>query len=57
MVWVSVKQRLPEPFVKVWVMTDSGRKVTGYVKGNGEWFIFCREVAAGKPEVIRWEEP
>ncbi|WP_312990908.1 hypothetical protein [Atlantibacter hermannii] len=57
MAWVSVKQRLPEPFVKVWVMTDSGRKVTGYVKGNGEWFIFCREVASGKPEVIRWEEP
>lgn len=57
MAWVSVKQRLPEPFVKVWVMTDSDRKATGYIKGNGEWFIFCREVAAGKPEVIRWEEP
>jgi len=56
MAWVSVKQRLPEPFVKVWVMTDSGRKVTGYVKNNGEWFIFCREVAAGNPEVISWEE-
>lgn len=57
MAWVSVKQRLPEPFVKVWVMTDSGRKVTGYVKSNGEWFICCREVAAGNPEVISWEEP
>ncbi|SFQ99047.1 hypothetical protein SAMN04487773_0907 [Enterobacter sp. kpr-6] len=57
MALISVKQRLPEPFTKVWVLTDSGRRVTGYVKSNGEWFIFCREIAATKPEVLRWEEP
>ncbi len=56
MAWVSVKQRLPEPFVKVWVMTDSGKRVTGYVKSNGDWYLLCRKVAAENPEVIRWEE-
>ncbi|WP_152976861.1 DUF551 domain-containing protein [Franconibacter helveticus] len=55
MTWISVKQRLPEPFTKVWVLTDSGRKVTGYVKSNGEWHLLCPQVAATKPEVIRWE--
>ncbi|EAA7486023.1 TPA: DUF551 domain-containing protein [Salmonella enterica] len=56
MAWISVKQRLPEPFVKVWVITDSGRRVTGYVKSNGEWYLLCRKVAAESPEVIRWED-
>lgn len=56
MAWISVKHRLPEPFIKVWVMTDTGRRVTGYVKSNSEWHIFCPVVAASKPEVIRWEE-
>ncbi|WP_414163863.1 DUF551 domain-containing protein [Superficieibacter sp. BNK-5] len=57
MAWISVKHRLPEPFIKVWVMTDTGRRVTGYVKSNGEWHLFCPMVVASKPEVIRWEEP
>lgn len=57
MAWISVKHRLPEPFIKVWVMTDTGKRVTGYVKSNGEWHLFCPVVAASKPEVIRWEEP
>ncbi|EBH5157264.1 hypothetical protein CPL38_13370 [Salmonella enterica] len=56
MAWISVKQRLPEPFVKVWVMTDIGKRVTGYVKSNGDWYLLCRKVAAEKPEVIRWED-
>ncbi|EBR7937135.1 hypothetical protein DN249_02240 [Salmonella enterica subsp. enterica serovar Ibadan] len=56
MAWISVKQRLPEPFVKVWVITGSGRRVTGYVKSNGEWYFLCRKVAAENPEVIRWED-
>ncbi|BDQ07226.1 hypothetical protein SO02S_13850 [Salmonella enterica subsp. enterica serovar Oranienburg] len=56
MALISVKQRLPEPFAKVWVITDSGRRVTGYVKSNGEWYLLCRKVAAENPEVIRWEE-
>ena len=54
--WISVKKRLPEPFVKVWVMTDSGKRVTGYVKSNGDWYLLCRKVAAENPEVIRWED-
>ena len=53
---ISVKQRLPEPFVKVWVITDCGRRVTGYVKSNGEWYLLCRKVSAENPEVIRWED-
>lgn len=57
MTYKSVKHGLPRAFTRVWVMTDTGRETTGYIKGNGEWFIFCRAVAAGKPEVIRWEEP
>lgn len=56
MALISVKQRLPEPFVKVWVMTDSGKRVTGYVKSNGDWYLLCRKVAAEKPEVIRGED-
>lgn len=56
MALISVKQRLPDPFVKVWVITDCGRRVTGYVKSNGEWYLLCRKVAAVNPEVIRWED-
>ncbi|HAT7523458.1 TPA: hypothetical protein JAW18_000875 [Citrobacter koseri] len=56
MVWVSVSQRLPRSFSRVWVMTDSGKRVTGYVKSNGDWYLLCRKVAAEKPEVIRWED-
>ena len=56
MALISVKQRLPEPFVKVWVITDCGRRVTGYVKSNGEWYLLCRKVAAENPEIIRWED-
>lgn len=56
MALISVKQRLPEPFVKVWVIIDCGRRVTGYVKSNGEWYLLCRKVAAKNPEVIRWED-
>lgn len=56
MALISVRQRLPEPFVKVWVITDSGRRITGYVKSNGEWYLLCRKVASESPEVIRWED-
>ena len=56
MALISVKHSLPEPFVKVWVITDCGRRVTGYVKSNGEWYLLCRKVAAENPEIIRWED-
>ena len=56
MAWVSTQQRLPPPFTKVWVMTDSGRRTTAYVKSNGDWFVFCPKIAAEKPEIVRWEE-
>lgn len=56
MSWISVSVRLPRSFTRVWVMTDSGKRVTGYVKSNGDWYLLCRKVAAEKPEVIRWED-
>lgn len=56
MAWVSVKQRLPDPFVRVWVMTSSGKRVNGYVKSTGDWYLLCRRVAAENPEVIQWED-
>ena len=42
MTYKSVKQGLPRSFTRVWVMTDTGRETTGYVKSDGEWFINCR---------------
>ncbi|NDJ59446.1 DUF551 domain-containing protein [Enterobacteriaceae bacterium 4M9] len=56
MAWISVSERLPDPFVKVWLMTDTGRRVTGYLKGNGEWHVLCRKVAAERPTITEWEE-
>ncbi len=56
MTYKSVKQGLPRSFTRVWVMTDSGKRVTGYVKSNGDWYLLCRKVAAEKPVVIRWED-
>jgi hypothetical protein len=41
MAWVSVQQRLPRTFTRVWVITDTGQQTTAYVKSDGEWFINC----------------
>lgn len=57
MATVPVNQRLPEPLTRVWVMTDTGRKTTAYLKRDGEWFLFCRKIAAGNPKVVSWEDP
>lgn len=54
--WISVKQRIPESFVRVWVMTDTGRQATGYVKSDGEWFINCEKIRATGAQVLRWRE-
>lgn len=56
MAWVSTLQRLPAPFTKVWVLTSSGKRTTGYVKSNGDWFVFCRKIAATKPDIVEWED-
>ncbi|EFV8168209.1 hypothetical protein H3S60_002059 [Salmonella enterica] len=56
MSWIPVTERLPRAFSRVWVQTDTGKQVTGYVKSNGDWYLLCRKVAAEKPEVIRWED-
>lgn len=47
MTYKSVKHGLPRSFARVWVMTDTGRETTGYVKSNGEWFINCTHSMAG----------
>ena len=56
MAWISVSVRLPRSFVRVWVMTDTGRETTGYVKSNGEWFINCERIRATGAQVLRWKE-
>lgn len=52
---IPADQRLPKPFVVVWATTDSGRKVTAYVKSNGEWVINCPKVAAENPTIVGGE--
>lgn len=52
--WIPVTERLPRKFSRVWVQTDTGKQVTGYVKSNGEWFIFCQLVRDSGAKVIRW---
>lgn len=56
MAWVSVQQRLPRTFTRVWVMTDTGRETTGHVKSDGEWFINCPRIRATGAKVLRWKE-
>lgn len=54
--WVSVVERLPPAFERVWVMTDTGRQATGYVKSDASWHINCPTVAATGAEVLRWRD-
>ena len=56
MSFISVTQRLPKPFSRVWLKTSTGRQTTGYVKSSGEWVINCPHIAAEKPTVISWRE-
>lgn len=56
MTWTSVSARLPSSFVLVWVLTDTGRETTGYVKSDGEWFINCPRIRATGAVVLRWRE-
>lgn len=56
MLWISVSARLPRTFTRVWVMTDTGRETTGYVKSDGEWFIFCERIRNSGAKVLRWKE-
>ncbi len=56
MTWISVGVRLPRSFTRVWVLTDTGRKTTGYVKSNGEWHINCPNIRATGAKVLRWKE-
>lgn len=56
MSWIPVTERLPRAFSRVWVQTDTGKQVTGYVKSNGEWFINCPRIRATGAKVLRWKE-
>lgn len=56
MTWTSVSVRLPRSFSRVWVLTDTGRETTGYVKSDGEWFINCPRIRATGAMVLRWRE-
>ncbi|HDX3035666.1 TPA: 50S ribosomal protein L13 [Escherichia coli] len=56
MTWTPVSVRLPRSFNRVWVLTDTGRETTGYVKSDGEWFINCPRIRATGAVVLRWRE-
>ncbi|HCN98457.1 MAG TPA: 50S ribosomal protein L13, partial [Leclercia sp.] len=56
MIWTSVSVRLPRSFTRVWVLTDTGRETTGYVKSDGEWLINCPRIRATGAKVLRWRE-
>lgn len=56
MVYKSVKHGLPRSFTRVWVMTDTGRETTGYVKSDGEWVINCVTIRAMGAVVVSWRE-
>jgi hypothetical protein len=56
MAWVSVQQRLPLTFTRVWVITDTGQQTTAYVKSDGEWFINCDRIRAAGAIVLRWRD-
>lgn len=56
MTWTPVSVRLPRSFSRVWVLTDTGRETTGYVKSDGEWFINCPRIRATGAVVLRWRE-
>ncbi len=56
MAWISVKQRLPPSFSRVWVIIDTGQQTTAYVKSDGEWFINCQHIRATGAVVLQWRE-
>ncbi|AIR71475.1 50S ribosomal protein L13 [Dickeya fangzhongdai] len=56
MSWITVNERLPKPFTRVWVLTDTGRQITGYIKSDGEWFINCPRIRVSGAVVLRWRE-
>lgn len=56
MSWISVAARLPPSFTSVWVLTDTGRQTTGYVKSDGGWFINCPRIRATGVQVLRWRD-
>lgn len=56
MTWTPVSVRLPRSFTRVWVLTNTGRETTGYVKSDGEWFINCPRIRATGAVVLRWRE-
>lgn len=54
--WTPVSKSLPSPLTRVWILTDSGKQTTAYIKPSGEWFLFCRKIAAENPEIVEWRE-
>ncbi|HCB0368449.1 TPA: 50S ribosomal protein L13 [Klebsiella pneumoniae] len=56
MAWVSVQQRLPRTFTRVWVITDAGQQTTAYVKSDGVWLINCDRIRATGAVVLRWRD-
>ena len=56
MVWIPIVERLPKPFERVWIKTDTNKQTTGFVNCRGEWAINCPRIAAEHPVVVSWRE-
>lgn len=56
MEWQPVTASKPKALSRVWVMTDTGRETTGYLKSDGEWVINCVTIRATGAKVERWRE-
>lgn len=56
MEWIPAAERKPKEFARVWVLTDTNRQTTGFVKSNGEWHINCPHIRATGAVVLQWRE-
>ncbi|CFR14952.1 Uncharacterised protein [Yersinia frederiksenii] len=56
MKWTPATESLPKPLTRVWVLTDTGKQTTAYIKKSGEWFLFCRNISADNPVITKWRE-
>lgn len=54
--WIPAVDRQPKTFVRVWVLTDTGRQTTAFVKSDGEWHINCERIRATGAVVLQWGE-
>lgn len=54
--FTPVTDKLPAPYLRVWVRTDKGGSTTGYLKESGVWVINCHRLAAAGHVVVGWKQ-